>query len=148
MLASLRRIAEAAIAKAIAQKLSLALGSIAPALLGAVLCFRDYLAPLLADPTGTLSLLFLSLLIATILISLSAYFWSHPKLKHIQSLGVHKDIKTGNYYCSRCYLKDKKSHPLKAVHHAWQCHVCGNRVDNPDDPLIPMPAYSPFRKNP
>ena len=136
------------LAQLLARKLELLLVSLSPTLTSVWFYFRTEIAQHLSDPTGRLALLTTGISISLFPLTLASYFWFRPKLKHIPSLGVHKDIKTGSYYCSRCYLKDKKSHPLKTVHHAWQCHVCGNRADNPDDPIIPIPAYSPFRPKP
>jgi len=133
MIPTFRQIVSATIAKAIAQQLSVWSISLGTLMLGVFGYFRASLAPAMSDPTGMLSLSLLALLLATLSIFLAAYFWLRPKLKPL-SWGVHQDAKTGAYFCSKCFLTQKKHNPLYLSHDEkwWCCSACPCKRVNPD----------------
>ena len=107
---------------------------IGAALLALLLLIEQRLATLVPQPAEiwavraiAVSLLLLGLLGAS-------YFWFRPKFKHLPRLGVHQNIKTGEYFCSHCLITKKLHSPLKSLkdNFGWQCSSCGKWEKNPD----------------
>lgn len=101
--------------------------------MGAVLLLERALQKYIPEPQAlwavraiAVSLLLLGFLVAS-------YFLYRPKFKHLPSLGVHQNIKTGAYFCSQCLIKNKLHSPLRELPDGsrWNCRVCGVSADNP-----------------
>ncbi len=147
MFASLRQHLLQAVAKLLVQKLAVSLASLGPLIAAVALSWQSYLAPLMSDPTGVLTLRLALLAVVSIFLAIGTFFWFRKKFEGMP-FGVHQDIKTGVYFCSRCYLKDKKRYPLETTAHGWRCLVCGQWKENPEAPVIPIPTRSPWGKKP
>ena len=131
----------ASVAKTIAaQKIPLLLSSLLPSLAIGLLYLRTEIAPHLSDPTGWLALRAIALSIALFPLPLAAYFYFRPKYKFMPDLGVNKNLKTGQYFCSPCYVQHKIESPLKTEPHGWFCDVCRKEWD---DPSRPRPQLTP-----
>ena len=130
---TIRQIVSATIAKLIAQKLAVWSISLGTMMLGVFGYFRASLAPVMSDKTGELSLLLSSLLLLSVSVTIATYFWFHPKLKPLP-WGVHQDAKSGAYFCSKCFLTQKKHNPLYLSSDGkwWHCSACSCKRVNPD----------------
>lgn len=123
-----------ALAQLLARKLELLLVSLSPVLAGALLYFRTEIAPLLSDPTGQIALLSIAISAALFPLTLASYFWFRPKFEPT-AFGVHKNIKTGAYFCSACLIQNKIHSPmyLSIDGRFWKCHSNSNHKKvNPD----------------
>lgn len=139
MLASLRQHLISAAAKLLAQKVAVSLASLGSLIVAVALSWQSYLAPLMSDQTGVLALRITLLAVIAVLLAIGSFFWFRPKLKTLP-FGVHQDTKTGAYFCSRCYLKDKKHYPLETTANGWKCSVCGQWKQYPNNPVVPLPT--------
>ena len=87
-----------------------------------------------------ISLLLLGLLVAS-------FFWFRPKLKPLL-WGVHQDAKTGAYFCSKCFLIERRHSPLYLYDHEsrWRCSACAFSCNNPEYKKPPEPPPATMSK--
>ena len=140
-------LATKALALVLARKVEALLGSIWLSSLSVSISLRHDLAQFVPSPTDEWAVLTTGASIAALATALFSYFWFRPKLKPLQ-FGVHQDAKTGAYFCSRCYLKDKKHFPLETTSNGWKCRVCGQWKEDPNNPVTPLPVKSYWNKKP
>lgn len=133
--------------KVLAQKIASMFALLIPIQSIAVVYLRTEIAPHLSDPTGQIALVSICIATSAVLLALASYYWLRPKLKGMP-FGVHKDIKTRAYYCSRCYLKDKKYYPLETTSNGWKCSICGQWKQDPNNPVIPHPMAHHWNDKP
>jgi len=143
----LSSLAAKVLAQLIVRKVELLLVLLSPALSGVLLYLHTEIAPHLSDPTGWLTLKAIALSASLFPLPFAAYFWFLPKLKPLP-FGVYQDIKTGAYFCSRCYLKDKKYYPLETTSNGWKCSVCGQWKEDPQNPVSPIPTVHHWNDKP
>jgi hypothetical protein len=144
----LSSLAAKVLAQLIVRKVELLLVLLSPALSGVLLYLHTEIAPHLSDPTGWLTLKAIALSVALFPLPFAAYFWFRPKLKHVPELDIHKDTKTGAYFCSRCYLKENKYAPLSIAHHGWRCSRHGEWFQDPNNPVVPIPTVHHWNEKP
>ena len=126
------------------QKLPLLFASLIPIQTACFVFLRTYLLPHLADPTGQIALVAITISITLLLAGLATYFYYRPKYKFIHDLGINKNLKTGHYFCSPCYVKNKLESPLKTEPHGWFCNVCRNGWEDPLRPRPPLPPQHDY----
>ena len=117
----------------LAQKLPIAILSLAPILSAVILHLHDVIAPHLSDPTGWLALKAIAVSAALAPLPFVAYFWFRPKLKFDENTGTWVDLKTNLRYCAKCKCADRLS-PLKNGIYRWQCPVCDSLFSDPKRP--------------
>jgi len=128
------------------QKLTLLFALLIPIQTACFVFLRTYLLPHLADPTGLIALIAITISISLLLVGLVTYFWFRPKFKHLPLLGVHENIKTGAYFCSCCFLKNKLHSPLTTTSNGWKCGVCGKWQEDPNNPVMPIPIKHHYER--
>lgn len=122
------------LAQLIARKVELLWVFLSPVLSGMLFYFHTDIAPHLSDPTGWLTLKAIALSAALFPLPFAAYFWFRPKFESTD-FGVHKNIKTGAYFCSPCLIQNKIHSPmyLSSDGRFWRCHSNNNHKKvNPD----------------
>jgi hypothetical protein len=124
--------------KMLLQKATVILTLLVPIQTAVGIYLRERIAPHLADTTGLIPMIAISLMASTILICLASYYWYRPKFKHLPKFGVHENIKTGAYFCSRCLIKFKIQSPLTTKKHGWICSVCSGTTEDPNNPTPPF----------
>ena len=135
------------LAQLLARKVELLLALLSPFLAGAIFYLRAEIAPHLSDPTGWLTLKAIALSAALFPLPFVAYFWFRPKFEPTD-FGVHKNIKTGTYFCSKCFLNKSLHSPmyLSSDGRFWKCHSESlHRIQNPEykEPTPPTPPSGP-----
>jgi hypothetical protein len=101
---------------------------------GVALSAQTFLSQYLQDPSGLIAVRAIALSLFLVPLPLAAYLYFRPKFKHLPHLGVHQNIKTGEFVCSHCLLTRKLYSPLKTLKNnfGWQCSSCERWVSNPD----------------
>jgi hypothetical protein len=107
--------------------------------------YHSEIKPYLADPTGVKLFVTIILLVLLIAFSSGLYFWHKKTLKPL-SWGVHQNIKTGEYFCSTCFIQNKIYSPmfLSANNRFWACHcISDHKRENINyiKPLVGTPNY-------
>lgn len=91
---------------------------------GGVLWAESYLARQVSDPTDIWLIRAISVSVLLLFLLAGLWFYHRPKFKHIPSIGVHENIKTGAYFCSFCYLTKKLESPLNKTNAGLSCPAC------------------------
>lgn len=129
--------------KMLAQKLASMFVLLLPIQTALLIYLREGIANYLSDPTGLISLVSIGTTLSTVSLALASYFWFRPKLKPLP-WGVHQDIKTGSYFCSKCFLAHKKHNPLYSKDgNRWNCSVCSCYRFDPDFKEPEQPSSPP-----
>ena len=130
--------------KAQAHLLSWSLPLLGTALSGGVLWAEDYLARQVSDPTDLWLIRAIAVSVLLLFLLAGSWFYYRPKYKFIHDLGINKNLKTGHYFCSPCYVKNKLESPLKTEPHGWFCNVCRNGWEDPLRPRPPLPPQHDY----
>lgn len=117
-------------------------------LASAVLWAQDFLAQYLKDPSGLIAVRAIALSLFLIPLPLATYLYFRPKFKHLSRLGVHQNIKTGEFVCSHCLITKKLNSPLKTLENnfGWQCSACNKWEKNPEYVEPPAPKVKPHKR--
>lgn len=129
-----------ALEKLQAHLMSWVLPIIGTTLSGGLLLAEDYLARQVSDPTDIWLIRAISVSVLLLFLLAASYFFFRPKYKFMPDLGVNKNLKTGQYFCSPCYVKNKLESPLETHPHSWRCNVCHKEWDDPSRPPPPEPS--------
>lgn len=132
------------LARVLARKVEAILATGYASILGAVSLFRTHLAHFVPSPPEEWAVLTTGAALAALLTVAFAYFWFRPKYKHIPDLGINQNIKTGDYFCSPCWVKDKLHSPLTNTDHGWKCRVCNKHFSDPSRPEQPLELWEPL----
>lgn len=143
----MKKILKSLLKTVLARKVETLLGTGIALLVSLVEILQTYLLHILPQPSKLLFLKSIEIALVCILLTILAFFYYRPKLKPM-FFGVHKNIKTGEYFCSRCYLKDKKHYPLETTSNGWKCRVCGQWKEDPNNPVTPIPTANHWRQKP
>ncbi|HZV99205.1 MAG TPA: hypothetical protein VFF74_09475 [Methylophilaceae bacterium] len=122
-----------------AHLLSWLLPLLGTALSGGALWAEDYLARQVSDPTDIWLIRAIALSVLLLFLLAALWFYFRPKYKFLPDFGINKNLKTGQYFCSPCYIKNKLESPLKTEPHSWFCNVCRQEWDDPSRPPPPPP---------
>jgi hypothetical protein len=110
------------------------LPTIGTALAGIVLASESHLAKLIPTQPELWAVRSIALSLVLLGLLLGALFWFRPKFAPTD-FGVHKNIKTGAYFCSTCLIPNKIHSPmfLSGDGRFWKCHSNSNhKRANPD----------------
>jgi hypothetical protein len=79
-----------------------------------------------------LSALLSSVCLALIISIAYLYYKTRPKYEFIPDIGVERDLKSGQYFCASCRIKNPRS-PLKKTEYGWICqmHDCRHQYYKP-----------------
>lgn len=112
-----------------------------PTVIALIEAGQSYLVQFVPEPAPVWALRAIALSIASMLIGYLSYIYFRPKFKFLPT-GINQDIKTGAFFCSPCFVKNKLHSPLRDYGHGWSCSVCGKSWH---DPLRPqdMNKYKP-----
>jgi len=50
------------------------------------------------------------------------------KYKFVESLGIHQEIASKHYFCSRCLINQTKESPLQTEVDGWRCKACDSYI--------------------
>lgn len=101
------------------------LGLLALTVLSPLLIAKAHLLKLVKNIDPSILVLMIILGFATIVVLAACLVFYFPRFKHIPTIGVQKNIKTGAYFCHNCLIKDKIKSPLLTEPHGWRCMIRG-----------------------
>lgn len=131
--------------KAKAHLLSWLLPTLGTLALGAGLLLEENLQKYVPEPQPLWAVRAIAVSLLLLCLLVASYFLYRPKFKHLKHLGVHQNIKTGEFVCSHCLITKKLNSPLKTLENnlGWQCSACDKWEKNPEYVAPPTPKVEP-----
>lgn len=127
--------------KAKAHLLSWLLPALGTLALGAILWLEESLQKFIPEPQSLWAVRAIGISVLLLCLLVALYFWFRPKLISL-SWGVHQDVKTGAYFCTKCLITETRHSPLYLYDNGkvWRCSACHTIRDNPEYKKPPEPV--------